>query len=367
ICNILANEMILSQRTIGDVFKFVTDYTIAEYVGLRKLEHIYTYWKNCDCSLETAASEYGFSEYSSFYRKFKKRTGGSPKDMPQEEVEKKLIKPFYLYRGEEARCENVVNTYHAEAQKITIDQYDQFETMQNYQSIYGFDKEEMIYLYDLNQKYNVSLDNLSECRIVEKSKEFETGECWLVDMYKANQSDKADEIILCEDSVIKAISFNEDFHLDFIEAYVYARCGFEYKMLVLMNKHELYPIEVAKFKEELDMWGLTLDDVDDDYCDLYFRVNDLDFNYYNYLNIKKIANDNGFDLIKDFDPIELVPDNHASGSLYWVENIEFQIEIKNEEEKSITHMMTQGLEALDDPDPIETMLDELAYERGEDV
>lgn len=76
----ISRNTFISKHHLCRIFKQVTGYTVGEYVNHKRLIQISFLCKNKGMSIKEACDLSGFSNYSGFYRAYKKENGVSPRE-----------------------------------------------------------------------------------------------------------------------------------------------------------------------------------------------------------------------------------------------------------------------------------------------
>ena len=261
ISELISKKLYTHKRQITEVFRFVTDYTFADYVGLRKLEHIYNYKNQYGCSWEAASYEYG-EDYSTSYRRFKNKYGISPDEISDvddfEFLPALTFDKLYILEQNkkfEVRNMNVFNPIN-----ITFEQYKYFDEIMNMQSLYGFDSETIVTLFNIGQKHNIPLDIVCEC-----AKE---NELYLFDVFDEEELEP-----ISEDILTKAFVFSKEENLDCASVYYMLRSNYD-EEIIKFSLRGLIPEDVDQFQKSMRECGLTGKDISEDVVKLYYTKKD---------------------------------------------------------------------------------------------
>ena len=78
--DLISKSTFVSKHHLCRIFKQTTGYTVGEYINHKRLMQAAFLCKNKGMSLKEACTESGFSNYSVFYRAYKKENGASPRE-----------------------------------------------------------------------------------------------------------------------------------------------------------------------------------------------------------------------------------------------------------------------------------------------
>lgn len=75
----IANHLFISRKYLNNVFKKETNFTVKNYIIHRRIIQAKLYLRDQNASVQEAFSSSGFSDYSNFFKHFKKIVGMTPK------------------------------------------------------------------------------------------------------------------------------------------------------------------------------------------------------------------------------------------------------------------------------------------------
>ncbi len=75
----IANHLFISRKYLNSVFKKETNFTVKNYIIHRRIIQAKLYLRDQNASVQEAFSSSGFSDYSNFFKHFKKIVGMTPK------------------------------------------------------------------------------------------------------------------------------------------------------------------------------------------------------------------------------------------------------------------------------------------------
>ncbi len=182
----ISSELGMAKQTISIFYKCMASNndTLNKYIKKRKLNSILDEVKNNNMTFEKAALEYGFSEYSVFFKAFCKVYKKSPQKIMEgdKQFEQRprylnvLIEELYYTENscfdsyDDLSCDNYDNDdnsacnffIEADTGALTMEQYDKLAEIEKCRSIYGISKEKIIELYNDSIRNSIPLDTLCE-------------------------------------------------------------------------------------------------------------------------------------------------------------------------------------------------------------
>ena len=56
---IICSELYMTNRIVSEIFRFISDYTFADYIGQRRLYYVFDYKNKIKCTWDEAAYQFG--------------------------------------------------------------------------------------------------------------------------------------------------------------------------------------------------------------------------------------------------------------------------------------------------------------------
>lgn len=276
ICTIISKELTINQRATLEIFKFISGYTFADYVGLRRLERAFALKKETNDSWANITFELG-EEYTSYYRRFKKKFNVSPDDAIRGNLELDFVPPLFFEKLEFQNVASEIDLPEAstavlnEPMQITVTQYELFEEIQSLQAMFGFDNQEMIEIYNYSIKYGLSMEDLCKCLQIEKIEEdeFFDGKAFLM-----------------ECAVRNTAKMVQKYALDCVSVYSWISDGYSCEEVYLIMVYDVPAEDASTFVYKMNNDRLKLENIHADAIKLYFTYGDYDCIFGDLLSVK---------------------------------------------------------------------------------
>lgn len=161
----LAQESGVHLRMVADAFQFITGITLAQYIKQRRMIHALNYKMNSNCSMETAATDYGFADAPTLSKAFKANFGISPSQMSKEML--KTYMPLTIERvmataGLKSDNDGICANEKSEILGVANEQFQIIKQVLEMNAVYGLSDKEAEYAYNLSRKYGAPLSSAFE-------------------------------------------------------------------------------------------------------------------------------------------------------------------------------------------------------------
>lgn len=357
---IICSELYMTNRIVSEIFRFISDYTFADYIGQRRLYYVFDYKNKIKCTWDEAAYQFG-EEYTTYYRRFKKQFGISPDEAVKEQRKINFLQPLYfntLISEDSKKGKNKMQTDNQrnvnKTLRLTYEQYKAFDEIQNYQSLYGFSDEEIIALFNLSQKCNLSLEEVCECREFEKLNE---------SSYYEKREYLSEDILNQTSKLVAKYNYNT------AQVYSLVFDGFSEDLIHMIIKHKIPAEDAVQFEKSLNDCNMSWSDVTYEIISLYYTKVDRWFYIGDTLNVAdckgliEALSAVDVDLSKDPELLLDIMENYEYGEDY-VNIVKTYANFLRNSENELDKALASDDMYMDEKD-LDSILDAMAYSRGD--
>ena len=160
ISQIMAGELKISKRALGETFQFMTGLSINEYVRNRRIVNAMRYKLQTDCPLEMVAEEFGFPDQPTISRTCKEALGFSPSQVTEEMLDG--LHPLQLQDlFEDSGNGRILPMRKADRMNafgITKSTFSEIRLFLEENTYYDFDDDYLDLAYQIKEKYDLSIE-----------------------------------------------------------------------------------------------------------------------------------------------------------------------------------------------------------------
>lgn len=152
----------VNQRSFSDAFTFITQYTLMDYIRIRKLWSIYDEHTSSQRSFEDIAADYQIQDFS---RNFKNQIGKYPSKVKDEDIENSIYKPLFFEQlsKSEKRMNDLIGVEPITTNRMSIQTLVDADKLISLANDYGYSYDKIIAIDEISKDLSVEIEILCEC------------------------------------------------------------------------------------------------------------------------------------------------------------------------------------------------------------